>query len=74
MSLHVVDPVTPAMAERHRRDALKAQAAFALYESLRLPTMPVWDELPSKSRNRFRNAISMAERSIDMRQVAQECR
>lgn len=74
MSLHVVDPVTPAMAERHRREEHREQAAMHVYEALRLPTMPRWYDLSSRSRNRFRNAISMAEASIDMRQVAQECK
>lgn len=71
--LHVVDPVSPAMAARQHREDMKASAAWALYEALRLPTMPAWGELPSKSRNRFRNAIAMASSSVDMTRVAQEC-
>jgi 2-polyprenyl-6-methoxyphenol hydroxylase-like FAD-dependent oxidoreductase len=63
--LQLVEPAS-------QRERMKERAAFCLYEALRLPTMPAYYDASSRTRNRFRNAISMAERAIDMAAVVKE--
>jgi len=71
-TMQLVEPTNPAMAERHRRDSLRDRAAWALYESLRLPTQPEWDQLSSRDRNRVRNASAIGAASLDMTRIARE--